>query len=160
MKSDQQHALEHASAQLLMPAAEADKLFGLGKAEGSEEEIAEWVEEAEFDLGEAFEVVWAGAAEADLDTLDRVATNWGEPPDEDALLQMALTWGALVGDRVVEAVGGIWVYREDSLHHSVRFPSKTVEFFPMHAVLARFLLGEDAGLEASYHLLVEYLTSS
>lgn len=151
--------LEQASARLLLPVDEADRAYGAG-TESRLEDIDEWAHTAEVDLGESFEVVWAGHAETDLETLDRLAGQWEEIPEEEVLLDIALSWGALLGERIVEAVGGSWVYRSDPLHHSVVFPRQNVAFFPMHAVVARFLMGRQAGLEAGYHHLVEYLTDS
>ncbi len=158
-KSAQMLVFERASKQLLCKAAEADTAFGSPVASRSED-IDEWSHTAEVDLGEHFEVVWAGSAEADLETLDLLAAQWEELPEDQVLLDIALSWGALLGERIVDAVGGAWVYREDPLHHSLVFPSKGVAFFPMHAVVARFLMGEVAGIEAAYHYLVGFLTEN
>ncbi|MBM3266245.1 MAG: hypothetical protein FJZ01_01235 [Candidatus Sericytochromatia bacterium] len=158
-RSARMAAFERASRHLLCTAAEADSSYGAAVAAGVED-IDEWAHGAEVDLGEHFEVVWAGSAEADLETLDRLAAHWPEPPEEEVLLEIALTWGALLGERIVDAVGGAWAYRGDPLHHSLVFPRKGVAFFPMHAIVARFLLGDSAGIEAAYHYLVEYLTES
>lgn len=151
--------LEQASGKLLMPTDEADRAYGAG-TDSKLEEIDELAHAAEYDLSESFEVVWAGNAEADLETLDLLAGQWEEMPEEAVLLDIALSWGALMGERIVDAVGGNWVYRDDPLHHSVVFPRQNVAFFPMHAIVARFMLGRQAGLEAGYHHLVEFLTGS
>ena len=151
--------LAAASRQLLIGAEEADRAFGPRTAQGAEE-VEEWAHSATWDLSEAFEVAWSESAEEDLATLDRLAAEWGEMPDEDALLQIALTWGSFLGERITAAAGGSWVYREDPLHDALHFPRQKVEFFPMHAILARFLIGSQAGIEAGYHQLVEFLTSS
>lgn len=151
--------LAAASRQLVLGSEEADRAFGARRQQGGEE-VEQWAHSAAWDLCEAFEVSWSESTEEDLETLDHLASQWGELPDEEALLQIALTWGALLGERITAAVGGTWVFREDPLHDAVHFPRQKVEFFPMHAVLARFLVGEQAGLEAGYHQLVAFLTSS
>ncbi len=157
--SQESQRLAAASRQLVLGAAEADRVFGPRHPEGGEE-VEEWSHSAEWELSEAFEVVWQDTAEDDLQILDQLVAEWGEAPDEEALLTIALTWGALVGDRILSAVGGEWIYRQDPLHHSVRFPRQKIDFFPMHAILARFLVGPEAGLEAGYHQVVEFLTSN
>jgi hypothetical protein len=151
--------LELASRALLLSSAQADRAYGAGVSSHNDD-IDEWAHAAEIDLGELFEVVWSGAAETDLETLDGVAAQWEEPPEDEALHEIALAWGALVGERILEATGGAWVFRADPLHHSLVFPRKGVAFFPMHAVVARFLLGKGAGIEAAYHYLVEFLTEN
>lgn len=158
-RSKQMVAFEQASRKLLLPARDADAAYG-SATESKVEEIDEWSHAAETELGDLFEVVWVGDAETDLETLDRLAAQWEELPEEEVLHEIALSWGALVGERILEAVGGSWVYRTDPLHHSLVFPRQDVAFFPMHAVVARFMLGDDAGIEAGYHQLVQFLTET
>jgi hypothetical protein len=157
--SKQMQAFEQASKKLLMRTVEADTAYGLA-VDSRIEDIDEWSHSAEVELGDHFEVVWAGDAETDLETLDRLAAQWEELPEEEVLHEIALSWGALTGERIVEAVGGSWVYRSDPLHHAVVFPRQGVAFFPMHAIVARFMLGERAGIEAAYHQLVQFLTET
>ncbi len=151
--------LKQASTQVLLPVEEGDRAYGTG-TDSRIDEIDDLRHAAEHDLAESFEVVWDGTAETDFETLDRLATQWEELPEEEVLLEIALTWGALVGERIIDAVGGTWVYREDPLHHCVVFERTQAAFFPMHAVVARFMLGDLAGLEAGYHQLVEFLTET
>ncbi|MBI6546396.1 MAG: hypothetical protein HY692_06350 [Cyanobacteria bacterium NC_groundwater_1444_Ag_S-0.65um_54_12] len=145
--------------QIMSGTAEAQLAFGDAVAQGLED-IDEWAHAAEQDLGEFFEVVWSGSAQEDIVMLDRLAKEWSGQPDDELLYRIALMWGALIGERVIEAVGGNWIYRTNPLHHSLRFVRQNVEFFPMHAVIARFLPEMSGNLEEIYHQLVEYLTEN
>lgn len=145
--------------------AEAVATYGLGLRPDQEVswrearlEVIELAEQTTGDLEAVFEANLSGDDE-DFEALDTlVSEGWGMTlPGEDELLAIVLGWGALLGERIVEAVGGAWVLRPDPLHHSLYFPSAQLEFFPSHAVLARFLAGESASLDIGYHRLVEYL---
>lgn len=149
--------LEEASKIVLLGAVAAERAYGRS-ADSHDHGIDEWADSAEDELGKAFEVAWSNTAEGDLAILDDLVNEWTGVPESELLREIAIEWGAFVGGRILEAIGGSWTLREDPLHHSLHFTSLEIDFFPMHAIVARFLLGEDAKLELTYHNLVGILT--
>ncbi|MEB3299539.1 MAG: hypothetical protein VKO21_08650 [Candidatus Sericytochromatia bacterium] len=151
--------LAQAAQHILLTSEEADTRFGEARP-GSEEEVDTWAHQARYALGEAFDADWSGPPEQTVENLEALAANWPERPEDEALAGMALEWGALLGEDLLADLGGHWVLRDDPLHHALRFPRLALDFLPMHAILARFILGEAASLERIHEELVQRLTSS
>jgi hypothetical protein len=151
--------LAQAATHLILASSEADARYGEGRP-GLEEALDEWAHQARHNLSEAFGVTWNGPSEDTADNLETLAAHWPERPDDETLAGMALEWGALLGEDLLADLGGHWVQRADALHHAVRFPRLALDFLPMHAILARFIMGEDASLEAMHEDLVQRLTSN
>ena len=151
--------LAQAAEHLLMTADDADARFGTA-VPGNEEQIDEWAHQARHELSEAFEADWSGPAGTAVENLEVLAANWPERPEDDTLAGIALEWGALLGEDLIEDLGGHWVLRADPLHHAVRFPRVALEFLPMHAVLARFIVGSGAPLTLMHEDLVLRLTNT
>lgn len=148
---------------LYLKDAEAEMRFGAGKCAGSswQQKALELMEQAEDCKGEiesSFEVPLR-EEEQDFEILDLlIANGWQEHAlSEEELAAIAQSWGAYIGKVVIDLLGGDWVLRADPLHLSIRFPRTATQFFPVHAVLRRFALGEDATLASAYDALVTSL---
>lgn len=144
--------------------AEADARYTQGAREGDAWEarvdaLADEAEDTKTQIENAFESP-LHQTEDDTEVLDAVITEgWGqELPPEEELATIALEWGTYLGDLVLKNLGGAWVVREQSEHLSIRFPRLETQFFPVHAVLRRFALGQEATLESTYAGLIATLT--
>lgn len=143
--------------------SEADQRFGAGERSGTDWqqqvlELAEQAEDCRSEIESSFEVPLR-EDEQDFEILDLlIANGWQEQaPSEEDLAMIAQTWGAYLGSITRDLLGGDWVLRADSLHHSIRFPRTSTQFFPVHAVLRRFALGDEASLAAAYDDLLSSL---
>lgn len=144
---------------------DADARFTPGEREGADwqarvDALADGAEDTQSQIENAFEAP-LHQTEDDLETLDQMITQgWGsELPSEEDLATIALEWGGYLGDLILKNLGGTWVIRQEPEHLSIRFPRLSTQFFPVHAVLRRFALGQEAALEATYEELVAALTA-
>lgn len=151
--------LAQAAAHVILPSSEADARYGEGRP-GLEETLDEWAHQARYNLTEAFGVAWTGLSEGTAENLETLADHWPERPDDETLAGMALEWGALLGEELQADLGGHWVQRADAMHHAIRFPRLALDFLPMHAILARFIMGDGANLQAIQEDIVQRLTSN
>ncbi len=147
----------------LLERAQAEALFGAGEREGAAwlqraNELADQADDTLAEIHASFEAPLS-ESEDDFATFDLLAEGWNEQPaTEEELALIALGWGAYLGELIRNALGGQWVIRADAEHVSLSFERLGMEFFPVHAVIRRFMLGMDASLEAEYERLVETLT--
>ncbi|HEY9898135.1 MAG TPA: DUF3806 domain-containing protein [Pantanalinema sp.] len=144
--------------------ADADARYTPGEREGEDwqarvDALADEAEDTLSQIENAFESP-LHQTEDDLEVLDQVITEgWGqELPPEEELATIALEWGTYLGDLILKNLGGAWVIRQESEHLSIRFGRLETQFFPVHAVLRRFALGQEATLESTYAGLVAALT--
>ncbi len=148
----------------LLPKADALTAFGAGEREGAAwlqgaNGLADQADDTMAEIQASFEVALS-ENEADFNLFDQLVEGWSaQPPSEEELATIALGWGAYLGEVIRNALGGQWVLREDPEHVSLNFERLGLEFFPVHAVIRRFMLGMDASLEAEYERLVETLTA-
>jgi hypothetical protein len=149
----------------LLGKAQACEAFGEGEREGANwlqgtNALADRAEDSLAEIHASFEVPMT-ENEADFALLDQLAEGWNsQPPSEEELASIALGWGAYFGEVIRQTLGGRWILRSDEEHASLSFERLGLEFFPIHAVIRRFMLGLDASLEAEYERLVETLTRS
>lgn len=143
--------------------AEAETRFGAGNRSGAtwQQHVLDLLEQAEdcqSEIESSFEVPLR-EDEQDFEILDLlIANGWQEQaPSEEELAAIAQSWGGYIGNVVKDLLGGDWVLRTDPLHHSIRFPRTSTQFFPVHAVLRRFALGTEASLASAYEDLVASL---
>lgn len=148
---------------VLVPDAEADARFGAGERDGERHrqgvaELSDQAEDSQSEIESSFEVPLR-QNEDDFEVLDMlIANGWaGGLPTEEELAAISLGWGAYAGELVLQCLGGSWVVRPDTEHASIRFPRLALQFFPVHAILRRFALGEAASLEVTYQHLVDTL---
>jgi len=147
----------------LLDASEAQAAFGVGEREGAAwlqgaNALADQADDTVAEIQASFEVPLT-ENEADFALFDQLAEGWNqEPPSEEEMASIAVGWGAYLGELIRNVLGGSWVLRPDAEHVSLNFERVGVEFFPVHAVIRRFMLGEEASLEAEYERLVESLT--
>lgn len=142
---------------------EAEAAFGAGEHEGNawlqaSNALADQAEDAFAEIQSTFEVPLT-ENETDFNLFDQLAEGWsGQPPSEEELATISLAWGSYLGEVIRNVLGGQWVIRSEQEHISLRFARLGLEFFPVHAVIRRFMLGMEASLEAEYERLVETLT--
>lgn len=148
---------------LLITDAEADALYGAGDRSGEAwlrgvDQVSEQAEDAKNEIESSFEVP-LNQTEDDFEILDMlIANGWaGTWPTEDEMAAISLGWGAYVGELAIQALGGSWVVRPDPVRSSIRFPRVALQFFPVHALLRRFALGDRAALDLTYDHLLETL---
>ena len=147
----------------LLEVADAQAAFGAGEREGAAwlqgaNLLADQADDTVAEIQASFEVPLT-ENEADFALFDQLAEGWSQqPPSEEELASIAVGWGAYLGEVIRNVLGGEWVLRADQEHISLHFARVGVEFFPVHAVIRRFMLGEEASLEAEYERLVESLT--
>lgn len=143
---------------------EAQTAFGAGLREGGEwlqgaNAQADRAEDTLAEIQASFEVPLT-ENEADFGLFDQLAEGWNDQPaSEEELATISLAWGAYLGEVIRHVLGGQWVLRDDPAHASLHFARVGLEFFPVHAVIRRFMLGTVASLEAEYEQLVEALTA-
>ncbi len=163
--SDKSDEIQVAVAKIptLLATEEAQAAFGPGEREGAAwlhgaNALADQADESVDEIQASFEVPLT-ENESDFALFDQLAEGWNDqPPSEEELATISLGWGAYLGEVIRNVLGGKWVLRADSEHASLYFERLGVEFFPVHAVIRRFMLGIDASLEAEYERLVETLT--
>ena len=147
----------------LLNGAEAQAAFGAGEREGAAwlqgaNALADQADDTVAEIQASFEVPLT-ENEVDFALFDQLAEGWNQqPPSEEEMASIAVGWGAYLGEVIRNVLGGSWVLRPDPEHVSLNFARVGVEFFPVHAVIRRFMLGEEASLEAEYERLVESLT--
>lgn len=147
----------------LLGKAEAQEKYGAGEREGAAwlqgaNAMADQAEDTLAEIQASFEVPLT-ENEADFALFDQLAEGWSEQPaSEEELASIALGWGAYLGEVIRNVLGGQWVLRSDAEHASLSFERLGLEFFPVHAVIRRFMLGPSASLETEYEKLVEILT--
>lgn len=147
----------------LLDQAAARAAFGEGERAGAtwlqgSNALADRAEDTLTDVQNSFEVPF-GENESDFALFDQLAEGWNEQPaSEEELAAIALGWGAYLGEVIRNVLGGQWVLRSDAEHASLSFERLGLEFFPVHAVIRRFMLGPSASLETEYEKLVEILT--
>lgn len=148
---------------ILIPDADADARYGAGEREGETwrhgvDELADQAEDSQGEIESSFEVPLR-QTEDDFEVLDMLISNgWaGSFPSEDEMAAISLGWGAYAGELILQALGGSWVVRPGSEHASIHFPRLGLQFFPVHAILRRFALGDQASLEVTYQHLVDTL---
>ncbi len=148
---------------VLVPDAEADAQFGAGERDGETwrqgvADLTEQAEDSQSEIESSFEVPLR-QTEEDFEILDMlIANGWpGTLPSEDELGAIALGWGAYAGELVIQSLGGAWVVRPDKERASIRFPRVGLQFFPVHALLRRFALGDRASLDTTYQYVVDAL---
>lgn len=150
---------------ILVLDAEADACYGAGERAGEAWnqgvcELSEEAEDSRSEIESSFEVP-LNQTEDDFEMLDMlIANGWaGTWPSEDEMAAISLGWGSYAGELVMQALGGSWVVRPERERSSVRFPRVGLQFFPVHAILRRFALGDRALLDDTYQHLVETLVS-
>ncbi|MBO9539141.1 hypothetical protein J7643_00960 [bacterium] len=143
---------------------DADARFTQGERAGTDwesrvEALEDEAEDTKAQIENTFESPLHQTDE-DLEVLDTLITEgWGqELPPEEELATIALEWGTYLGDLIIKNLGGSWVIRQEPEHLSIRFSRLETQFFPVHAVLRRFALGQEATLESTYAGLVATLT--
>lgn len=148
---------------ILVPDAEADARYGAGERDGEAwrqgvAELMSQAEDAQSEIESSFEVPLR-QTEDDFEVLDMlIANGWaGTFPSEDEMAAISLGWGAYAGELVQHALGGSWVVRSEQEHSSIRFPRVALQFFPVHAILRRFALGDQASLDVTYDHVVAAL---
>ncbi|HEY9854181.1 MAG TPA: hypothetical protein V6D05_00500 [Stenomitos sp.] len=148
---------------ILVPDADADTRYGAGEREGEAwrqgvADLADQAEDSKSEIESSFEVPLR-QTEDDFEMLDMlIANGWaGTLPPEEELAAISLGWGSYAGDVVLQSLGGSWVVRQDAEHASIRFPRVGLQFFPVHAILRRFALGDQASLDVTYQHLVDTL---
>lgn len=148
----------------LLAKEDASTAFGLGEREGTAwlqgaNALADQADDTFAEVQSTFEVPLT-ENESDFNLFDQLVEGWNaQPPSEEELATIALNWGAYLGEVIRNVLGGQWVLRQEPEHVSLYFERLGLEFFPVHAVLRRFMLGMDASLEAEYERLVETLTA-
>lgn len=73
-----------------------------------------------------------------------------EEIDEKEVEALVQNIGSYLGSNIIYNLGGEWRFREEILHNSIFFGSKSIECFPFHRVAKRVLKGNAFSLDKFY----------